>query len=102
VDDEKFNCDIIEGFLMILGFEQRNNMTEYAYNGEQAVKKVKESIDLENPYKYSLILMDCNMPFLDGYEATKMIRKLYLASDITRDQQPKIVAITGHVEAEYI
>lgn len=23
VDDEKFNCDIIEGFLMILGFENR-------------------------------------------------------------------------------
>jgi hypothetical protein len=41
VDDEKFNCDIIEGFLMILGFDQRENMTEYAYNGEQAVKKVK-------------------------------------------------------------
>ncbi len=41
VDDEKFNCDIIEGFLMILGFEERTKMTEYAYNGEQAVKKVK-------------------------------------------------------------
>ena len=23
VDDEKFNCDIIEGFLMILGFDNR-------------------------------------------------------------------------------
>ena len=82
MDDEKFNCDIIEGFLMILGFEQRESMTEFAYNGEQAVKKVKDSIDLDDPYKYSLILMDCNMPFLDGYEATKRIRKLYLAADI--------------------
>jgi len=85
VDDEKFNCDIIEGFLMILGFHHRETMTEFAYNGEQAVKKVKDSIDMEDPYKYSLILMDCNMPFLDGYEATKRIRKLYLAADIQRD-----------------
>ena len=85
VDDEKFNCDIIEGFLMILGFNHRETMTEFAYNGEQAVKKVKDSIDMEDPYRYSLILMDCNMPFLDGYEATKRIRKLYLAADIQRD-----------------
>lgn len=82
VDDEKFNCDIIEGFMMILGFEHRESLLEYAYNGEQAVKKVKDSIELEDPYKYSLILMDCNMPFLDGYEATKKIRKLYQAADI--------------------
>jgi hypothetical protein len=27
VDDEKFNCDIIEGFLMILGFDQREEAT---------------------------------------------------------------------------
>jgi CheY-like chemotaxis protein len=46
--------------------------------------------------------MDCNMPFLDGYEATKRIRKLFLTLDIPREQQPKIVAITGHVENEYV
>jgi CheY-like chemotaxis protein len=79
VDDEKFNYDIIEGFLMILEFEQREFMTEYAYNGEMAVQKIRDSIEMHDPFRYSLILMDCNMPFLDGYEATKRIRKLYLA-----------------------
>ena len=42
------------------------------------------------------------MPFMDGYEATKRIRKLFLTIDIPREQQPKIVAITGHVENEYV
>ena len=37
VDDEKFNCDIIEGFLMILGFKNRDKKCVFAYNGEQAV-----------------------------------------------------------------
>ena len=102
VDDEKFNCDIIEGFLMILGFTQRAEMTEFAYNGEQAVKAIKTSMDENDPFRFSLILMDCNMPFLDGYEATKRIRKLFLTLDIPREQQPRIVAITGHVENEYV
>jgi len=42
------------------------------------------------------------MPFLDGYEATKRIRKLYLGADIDRLKQPKVIAITGHVENEYV
>jgi len=46
--------------------------------------------------------MDCNMPFLDGYEATRQIRKLCLANGISRENQPLIIAITGHVEDEYV
>ena len=102
VDDEKFNCDIIEGFLMILGFKDRDNKCVFAYNGEQAVNLIQESIEQNEPKRYSLILMDCNMPFLDGYEATKRIRKKYLRINIPRNEQPKIIAVTGHVENEYV
>ena len=42
------------------------------------------------------------MPFLDGYEATKRIRKKYLRINIPRNEQPKIIAVTGHVENEYV
>ena len=34
VDDEKFNCDIIDGFLMILGIEKREEICTFAYNGD--------------------------------------------------------------------
>ena len=102
VDDEKFNCDIIDGFLMILGFPNREEFREFAFNGEQAVSAVRKAMDDQDPYRYSLILMDCNMPFMDGYQATSKIRTLYLNMEIPKDLQPKIIAITGHVENEYV
>ena len=42
------------------------------------------------------------MPFLDGYEATKQIRQMFLRQNIEREKQPRIIAITGHVENEYV
>jgi CheY-like chemotaxis protein len=41
--------------------------------------------------RYDLILMDVNMPILDGIQATKQIRKLLPSAD-----QPKIVAVTAN------
>ena len=42
------------------------------------------------------------MPFMDGYEATKRIRQLFTHMNISKDKQPKIIAITGHIENEYM
>ena len=39
------------------------------------------------------------MPVLDGYEATKMIRKYLYSKDIP---QPIIIGVTGHVEPAYV
>jgi CheY-like chemotaxis protein len=57
----------------------------------------------ENNYpkecSYELILMDCNMPELDGFETTFAIRQLLWENNI---KQPIILAVTGHTEQLYI
>ena len=60
---------------------------------------MQKAIDEGDPYRYSLILTDCMMPFMDGYEAVKRVRtilKHYTMKPLM------IIAVTGHVEKEYI
>ncbi len=62
-------------------------------NGEEAVNKYYSEAD-----KYNLILMDCEMPLLNGYDAAKSIRKWEL--DNNRPRIP-IVAVTAHAPQEF-
>ena len=43
--------------------------------------------------------MDCNMPILDGYDATKRIREYIFSKNL---RQPVIIAVTGHTEDSYV
>lgn len=88
--------------MMILGVVNRQDITSFAYNGELAVKAIQKAIEENDHTRYKLILMDCNMPFMDGYEATKKIRRMFASIGVEREHQPKIYAITGHVESEYV
>ena len=67
VEDNELNREIAVEILNEYGF-----MVDTAENGAEAVEKVKNS----KPCNYDLVLMDVQMPVMNGYEATKQIRAL--------------------------
>ena len=60
---------------------------EVARNGQEAIERFSTG-------KYAIILMDVEMPLMDGYQATRLIRDF----EITRPDVPvtPIIAITAH------
>ena len=67
VEDNELNSEIAVEILNEYGF-----LVDTAENGAEAVEKVKNS----EPGGYDLVLMDVQMPVMNGYEATKQIRAL--------------------------
>ena len=69
VEDNEIN-QIVVGEML----KQRHIQFDVVGDGQQALAKLNS--ESQNNRFYSLILMDCQMPTMDGYEATKQIRLL--------------------------
>ena len=77
------DVDLIEIYKEILELHEFN--VETALNGEEGVKKYIEK-------KPSLVIMDGDMPILDGYKAFKQIKKI--------DNNANVIIVTGFSEFE--
>ncbi len=82
VEDNEFNCEIAGTLLEKAGF-----IVEFAENGKIAVQKALQAV--EN--YYDVVLMDIQMPIMNGYEAVKAIRQL-----VGERERTKIIAVTAN------
>ena len=82
VEDNPVNRQVAQRLLTLIGLSH-----EHAENGRLAVEK------LESGAKFDAVLMDCQMPIMDGYTATRYIRKLQ--AEGTLPKMP-IVAMTAN------
>ena len=81
VDDDEVNLILVVQLLKNYGFKH----VDIATNGERAIQLHKKN-------SYDMILMDCHMPVMDGFKATKVIRSLQSGS-----HNVPIVAMTANV-----
>lgn len=78
VDDNRVNRMVLSRMLKKLGLE-----VDEATNGQEAVERAAAE-------DYDVILMDCEMPIMNGWEATERIKR-------AADKQIPIIAVTAYV-----
>ncbi len=81
VEDNPINQMVVLAVLQQFGCK-----VETAHNGQDAINMISQ-------HKYDLILMDCQMPVMDGYEATHHIREL---ERVDGTAHTPIIAFTAH------
>ena len=85
-EDNTISTKVIRGMLGKL-----NLQPDTAANGEEALQAMKAQ-------RYDLVLMDCEMPILDGFSATQQLRAWEVSNQRIRTP---IVALTAHILAEH-
>jgi len=89
VEDNEINLEIAKALLNGHGY-----LIETAQDGSEALKKIEQSV----PGYFDLVLMDIQMPVMDGHEATREIRKL---ENKSLAQIPIIALSANSLEEDY-
>jgi CheY-like chemotaxis protein len=93
VDDDCFNILALESQLKRIG-----RSANCAYNGQEAIDKIVERQN--NPCgskckPYELVLMDCGMPVMDGFEASRVLTEKKLKGELENFNIVGCTAFTG-------
>ena len=75
--------------LVLLKLEKLGYSADVAMNG-------REAVDLWEQRNHDVIIMDCQMPEMDGFEATQKIRKIQAARQGDGSPPVKIIALTAN------
>ncbi|MBV1880051.1 MAG: response regulator [Pseudomonadales bacterium] len=79
----------VNQLLLKKALESLGMLPSTASNGQEALDKVKQQ-------SFHIILMDCQMPVMDGFEATRQIRHLEAEGNLSSQHIP-IIAVTANV-----
>ncbi|NJR64611.1 MAG: response regulator [Leptolyngbyaceae cyanobacterium CRU_2_3] len=80
VEDSKLNQQLMIRMLECLGYQ-----ADVSNNGQEALDRLAETA-------YDIVLMDCQMPVLDGYEATRRLRQIEEGSQ----RRTVLIGVTAH------
>ncbi len=81
VEDDRTHQEFVTSILQKL-----NKQVTIALNGKLAIEQLKSQC-------YDLVLMDCNMPVMDGYEAARIIRTMKKSGEI---RDIPVIALTAN------
>ena len=98
VDDEEFCNASMSSMMSKYGIDV-NHHVDFCLNGKEALDMIQESLAYDIHYK--IIFLDFNMPVMDGIEAATQIRATLNQHKIGEEHQPKIIGVTGHVQARF-